>query len=678
MLHFAATRLGRGELPLWDPLTYCGFPFFANIQAQLFYPPAWVTMGLANLFGLRYALRLLDWQVVLHIFLGGAFAFWLLRRLKLGAVAATFGASVFQLGGFFVSQAQHVGAVSAAAWMPFVWLSVLSLSENAFAAPPRRPVGAPGTWRWLAALALGLAMSILAGFPAVAMVVFASAVVLALLLVLFRLARPALLPLVALGVAWSLLLAAVQLLPTLELISWSSAHLRGGWGSGAGVPLRGLASLILPDFNGITDIHRFKLPYNPTFLYLYCGIPALLLALAGAFATRRPGALFSAVTLCAGLWMMGSQTPVGVWMDSITPAVLSSPLYAEFAMPAFQLGLAALAALGAERWISPRRRSLGYGLIVIAVADLTFAGSRLPFHVMSLRGEPGVSVEQFEGSPVTLQRMQALVNRTVPPGRIEAWNDSRNWNTAAGITNLPTANGDDPLALARILKVRLLFARGAPWERYYTLANLDSPLLDLLNIHYVLNWAPTEEPALRHPKFALAEQLPGHQAYENRSVLPRFFLVGEVRAADNLERAIAALNSPAFDPRRTAVVEGRPSGGSPRELPPVGVLSYADNRIELAVTAPVPSYLVTSETWYPGWHARIDGREEPLLITNAAFRGLPVPAGRHRISMHFAPASLGLGAAITLLALLPLIFRRPRSPAPSGTHPAASPPSISR
>ena len=669
LLHFAATRLRRGEIPLWDPLTYCGFPFFANIQTQLFYPPAWITVGLANLFGLRHALLLLDWQVVLHVFLGGAFAWWLLRRLKLGTVAATFGATVFQLGGYFTSQTQHVGAVAGAAWMPLVWLSVISLAGGF-------------RWRWLAALALGLAMSILAGFPAVASVVFASAAMLALLLVLFRQARPALLAVVALGAVWSLLLAAVQLLPTLEIISLSAAHLRGGWGSGTGVPLRGLGSLLVPDFNGVIDIHRFKLPYNPTFLYLYCGIPALLLALAGAFTTRRRGALFSIVTFCAGAWMMGSKTPIGVWVDAITPDALSAPLYSEFAMPAFQLGLAVLAALGAERWIAPRRPWIGYGLILVAAADLTLAGSGLPFHIVSLRGEPGVSVEQFEGSPVTLHRMQALVNRTAPPARIEAYDDSRNWTTAAPITNVPTANGDDPLALARILKVRLLFAKGAPWERYYTLSNLNSPMLDLLNIRYVLNWAPSEEPALRHPKYALTEQLPGHQVYENRGVLPRFFLVGEVRGVDGLERAIAALNSPAYDPRRMAVVEGHPGGGSPRELPAVEVLSYADTRIELAVNAPVPSYLVTSETWYPGWHARVDGREEPLLMTNAAFRGLPVPAGRHRISMYFAPASFRLGAGITLLAFaLSFVSRflpaRPRSPARAGTHPAASPPSTS-
>jgi hypothetical protein len=36
---FVAESFERGELPLWDPSTYCGRPLYANIQAQVFYPP---------------------------------------------------------------------------------------------------------------------------------------------------------------------------------------------------------------------------------------------------------------------------------------------------------------------------------------------------------------------------------------------------------------------------------------------------------------------------------------------------------------------------------------------------------------------------------------------------------------------------------------------------------------
>jgi uncharacterized membrane protein YfhO len=44
---------------------------------------------------------------------------------------------------------------------------------------------------------------------------------------------------------------------------------------------------------------------------------------------------------------------------------------------------------------------------------------------------------------------------------------------------------------------------------------------------------------------------------------------------------------------------------------------------------------VTSETHYPGWRAYVDGRPQPIYYTNVAFRGFPVPAGKHQVVMRF-------------------------------------------
>jgi uncharacterized membrane protein YfhO len=72
------------------------------------------------------------------------------------------------------------------------------------------------------------------------------------------------------------------------------------------------------------------------------------------------------------------------------------------------------------------------------------------------------------------------------------------------------------------------------------------------------------------------------------------------------------------------------------------------------VESPQPAFLVTSEAHYPGWRAFLDGTEKPIAMTNAAFRGLPVPAGRHRVEMRFEPAILARSAAVSIggLALL--------------------------
>jgi hypothetical protein len=38
-----ARALLDGHFPLWDPYTYCGLPYFANMQGHVFYPPTLIT-----------------------------------------------------------------------------------------------------------------------------------------------------------------------------------------------------------------------------------------------------------------------------------------------------------------------------------------------------------------------------------------------------------------------------------------------------------------------------------------------------------------------------------------------------------------------------------------------------------------------------------------------------------
>ncbi len=649
----AARTLQAAELPLWDPYTYCGFPVYANPQVQLFYPPAWVTFALSGLFGESSLLRLLEWQVALHVFLGGVFTYWLLGRLGARRWSALLGATVFQLGGFFASQAQHLGAVSGAAWLPLVWLCVVRLAERL-------------CWRWTALLAGALAMSILAGFPAVTLVVFFSCGLLAVVLVLLRQARLGLLAAVAVAGAWAGLLAAVQLLPAMELVRLSTAPLRAQWAHphGGGVPLVGLLSLLVPGHNHIFDLNQYALRWNPTFLYLYCGWPALLLALAAvARWWDRRVAVFAPVTLLLGLWMLGSSTPAGAALFTLLPSAAKAALYPEFAMAGFVLGMAVLAGLGAERIFAQQGRWLPSAVVLLAAVDLIAAGAGRPMNTVAVKDAPGVTRDEFEGSRETLGRLRERVNRDVPPARVDTFDDSHHWAMSAALLAVPTANGNDPLALARYLAVRRIFAPGPDWVRLHHVSVLDSPVVDLLNIRYLLTWAPSDALTINHAKFPKAETLPGHHLHENLGVLPRFFLAREVRRTASLEETLSVLRSRQFDPRRTAVVEGYMEAAPPGGNGTVRVVRYSPREVELEADAAAPAFLVTSEVFYPGWRAWVDGRQQPLVLTNGAFRGLPLPAGRHRIRMRFAPRILWYGVALSALGWVVLVYTARRAQA---------------
>ena len=638
---FMAESLGRGELPLWDPFTYCGRPLYANMQAQLFYPPTLVTLLLSNWAGGQNLLYWLEWQIVLHVFLAGAFTFRLLRSLDTSRPAALLGASVYQLGCFFASQAQHLGAMDGAAWLPLAWLSIVRLRMGF-------------SRRWVAWLAASLAMVVLAGFAPVAAVVFVSCGLLAGALVLFRLAHVKLLAAVAGAAIGAVFLAAVQILPTVELTWLSVAKYRSDWlATGGGLPLESLVSLVFPNYYGIFDLSSYSRPGDPTFLYVYCSVLGLVLGLAAALLGKdRQARMFGVLALVSAVWMLGDSTPIGKAGFLLLPGFVKIGLYADFALAVFALSMAVLAGLGAHLFLE--RPTLRYAAVAIVAVDLILVGSGRPMNTASIELEPGIDHDHFDGSRRLLESVRDMVSRSVPPTRIDTVDDSLSWAMCAPITRVPTANGSDPFALARFIQVQLAFCDGERWGSYYEVSKPGSPVLDLLNVRYLMSRDRLSHAPLEAAGFRLVAELPGRQLYENEEVLPRFFLVDKVRRVAGMREAVRWLRLEEFDPRKEAIVEGEvslPSAGDP-SAGTVRVQTYSPLEIVLEVDSPAPSFLVTSEAHYPGWQAFVDGHEQEILYTNVAFRGLPVPAGRHKVVMRFAPTILRYSAAVSGIAWL--------------------------
>jgi hypothetical protein len=613
-------------------------PLYANLQAQAFYPPTLLIVLLSNLTGGKYLAYLLEWQVVLHVFMGGVFAYWLMRRLDASVMAALAGATVFQLGAFFATQTQHLGDMDGAAWLPLAWLAVVSLARGF-------------SLRWLAALSAAQAMALLAGFPAMVFVVFVSAFLLAVVLAALRRGSWRLPAFVAMASVWALALGAVQLLPAVELTSLSIAKYRSEFmGTGGGIPIVALASMIIPNHFNVFDLAKFNQPWNITFMYIYSGVSGLALAILAFFEKRSryklPFAVMGAISM---LWMLGDNTPIGRAVFLSLPRILRSSIYAEPAMAAFVLCMAVLAGLGAQRLCSRRPAWLGALVVVIAAADLILTSSGRPMNAGLLSGDSGFSEEHFEGSAETLSLMRKLTSGSAPASRIDTVDDSMNWAVAARYTGVPSSGGNDPLALLRFMQVRIIFTGGERWGRYYQVANADSKVLALLNTRYLVSRNPFASQSYRQ-----VAELPGRAIYENPAALPRFFLVNTVHRVGNVEQALALMRSPDFDPVSAAAVEGgvdlQASDGS-ASVGSVRVAEYRSNRLDLDVHSPQRAFLVTSEVHYPGWRAFVDGVERPIVMTNGAFRGLPMPAGNHRVEMRFEPSILVWSALISIAAL---------------------------
>ena len=634
-----ADALSRGELPLWDPNLYCGRPFQANVQTQVFYPPMALVAWLGSLIGHDHLFFLLEVNVILHTAFAGMMAFRFGKALGLSLPAALLSGSVYQMGAFFAMHAEHMGAVTIAAWMPLTWTCVFQLARNP-------------SIKGALTLALALAMCILGGLTPLTTVVAASVMLFALLLAVIEKARWRTLLYVAAAGAASALLTLAQLGPSYQLTVNSIAQYRSTWlKSGGGVPLEALATLVWPNKWGAFDPSTYRLPHDLTFSYLYSGLPVLVLVLLAVFAKPlRRHAVFAAMMIFTCLAMLGDSTPAGRAIYSFLPERVRIALHPEYTLPAFLLCLAILAGLGLTRFVSSRKWQ--WAFLAVSIVDLLIVNSGRPWHSMPPEQAPRMSRTLYAGHGEAVERLRTLTHSSVPPWRFDGVHGVLSWVNHAPTFSIPTANGYDPLALARLIHVRLGFSPGERWGAYYEPANLSSPLLDMLNVKYLLSPQRLSEQETAGSAWSFVADLAGFSIYENPRALPRFWLVNEVIPAGNEDEAARLVFDARFRPQHQAVVEGvdprlRGDTGTTGRL---AVISYASRAVELRVEASDAAFLASSEAHFPGWRAWVDGVEATLYYTNIGFRGLMIPPGNHRVVMRFEPRLLWWCAAISLLA----------------------------
>jgi hypothetical protein len=201
-------------------------------------------------------------------------------------------------------------------------------------------------------------------------------------------------------------------------------------------------------------------------------------------------------------------------------------------------------------------------------------------------------------------------------------------------------------------------------------------LIDVYGVKYVTSVTLIE----KDPRFELIySRLEGLQGkreellkantiklYRNRNPLPRAWLVKDHRLLDQ-KSILAILSGKEFNPRKEVLLEEEPAGNLPN--PPlvkggkevglreglqnkVEIVSESNNRVHLHVRAKENAFLVLSDTYFPGWKAYVDGKEERIYRANYAFRAIPIRAGAHKVEFTYKPLSFKLGAVITLLGIL--------------------------
>lgn len=197
------------------------------------------------------------------------------------------------------------------------------------------------------------------------------------------------------------------------------------------------------------------------------------------------------------------------------------------------------------------------------------------------------------------------------------------------------------------------------WQQFLDGFALGSVMPDIINVRYLVerkDQYEQDKAALAGSKYTPVFVSPnGTVVLENRSVLPKAWLVPAVVLVSSPREALGALQNPAFNPRQVALIESPPPiQTSDPKLPPgvtageVRVTHYEAERIDLEAAVALNSMMVMGEKYYEGWRATVDGREARVYPVDHILRGIYLTPGSHKVEFVFDPLPFKIGKYLTL------------------------------
>ncbi len=292
----------QGNFSLWNPYRLCGFPELASMQAGLLYPP---NCFFFSFFPPVVAFNL---NILFHFSLAGFFTYLYMRVLKFQTIPALFSGIAYMFCGFLVNYADSTNLQNITVWLPLMLFLMEKIKHTK-------------RFFYVICASLVFAAIILIGHPptaaSVGLVVFYYIIYLALK------ARTDRLPILFYGslvFILGVLLGMVQLLPTLELNSFTiRQEIRPDMFeiTFQSYKLKYLITFFSPFFFGcLTDSFYPVSYYLKSFIYkgiTYAGILPILFIL-GAWILRKKSDhrvwFWSIVIGFSFLLAMGNNTPL--------------------------------------------------------------------------------------------------------------------------------------------------------------------------------------------------------------------------------------------------------------------------------------------------------------------------------------------------------------------------------
>ena len=669
----SVSQLFRGEAPVWNPYEMTGKPLLANIQSGPFYP-----LNLIFVIKPFY----LSWSLFIFssMLLSGVFMYLYLVRNKLSGVSSFVGAASFVFSGFITSWLEWGNVVHTILWLPLVLLSIDKISDEKL---NKKKIA------WSSLLIFSFTASFLAGHLQTFFYVIVFSVFYFLFFHLFS-KKKSTIPIILSFFVFILLILPYSL-KIFEFISLSARSIdQSEWTKvGWFIPWKHLVQFFSPDFFGNPTTLNYWGEWNYAEFVGFIGVAPLFLALLAATYLKEKRNLFFLISVVISLLLALPNFISYIPFIFRLPIISTSQPTRILAITCFSLSV--LSAIGIEKlqqnkqgikkralgiflsmtvvyvsiWLfalrvlgnitidnaSVAKRNLLFPtlifflasfffiiylhikkplikkivitlLLVISVVDgFRFAAKFNPFTEKSYLFPVTPAIE-FLKNDLGVYRIASTDSRIFPP----------NFPT---VYRISTIEGYDPLYLKSYAEY-ITLNENNNWDlkniqsfnRIVTPRNLDTQLIDFLNVKYVLSLTD-----INNPKYEKVFQEGETRVYKNNNAFNRAFFTNEVMFRNSEVEILKSMR--VIDLSKTAIVLGE---GGDKQVGQGQVImeKYSENKVNIETQNSNEGFLVLSDAYYPGWKATVDGAETKIYKTNVAFRGIFVPAGHHVVKFYMS------------------------------------------
>lgn len=655
-------RMTAGELPLWNPYNHAGFPFIADPQTAVFYPPRLLMIAAAHMTNAGWSVDALLLEGLLHFLFASLGWYVFLRVLtheRTASIPAAFSGSVVAVYGGFLTgyPLLQLAILEGAVWLPLMLVALrLAVQQGAV------------QWGWLMAASAALGLSWLAGHSQTAWFCTVSGVSFLLYQSWQNRLKPQItgLMLVVFGCI-TFGATAVTLLPGLEYLRSTSRADMDFAQKANGFPLRDVAQMIVP---GVVSL------YSPLFISV-TGLSVALWAL-----QDRATWFWGGVALIALLLSFGGNAP---FYGLVYPLPTGLSFFRGQERFAFLVnaGLAVMVAYGVTVALTARppfwRRYVRWWFIAMSILCLVFlaasvaangqpnalaplllstvafftlwVGSRrcglaatsvlLPLFIalellrLGLSSSAVFVPREQVGDLQPAANLTAVIQTDADTFRVDGFRGLH--DHYASVVRLQDIRGISPLFITTV-------------ERIINRDYSHNPLAwELFAVKYVYS----DRTAFSTPTNVLAEGIDRYGPivlHQLENPRPFAHLIYRADVVDSDEFAWALLNDPRYQPREAVILLGEPTQTLPTQATDTvraTVTLFQPEAVTIEVETSENAILSLAMVDYPGWHATLNEQPIPIRRAYGALMAFEIPAGDHILALTYRPLSFIIGAIIS-------------------------------